>query len=211
MVSSLCACKASIEEHALIRQVLDGKREAFGDLIAPHLAPLSRLIQGVLGQRDDVEDIVQWTALKAFSRLHQFRFEASFKTWLLGIGLNEARQWRRQAINRRLVPLAMTPAVQVVADQRHSPFVECQRNETAARLQAALLRLPEADRIVLMLREFEQRSVAEVAKRMRLTIPAIKARQFRARKKMARLLRLETQLNRRVGRPSIVAETSCFH
>src|SRR5438552_1418996 len=75
----------AIEEGELIRRILGGQRDLFGDLIAPHLTPLLRALRATIGGYVELEDIVQQTVLKAFTHLEQFRFEASFRTWLIRI------------------------------------------------------------------------------------------------------------------------------
>jgi RNA polymerase sigma-70 factor (ECF subfamily) len=178
------------EEGVLIRKILRGRRDLFGDLIAPHLTPLLRFVTARIGDRADVEDIVQQTALKAFTHLDQFRFEARFSTWLIRIGLNEARLWQRKCASSRLSTLDFPTLTQLpVADQRHSPLVECQRSEASVRLRTALAWLPEKYRIVVLLRDLEDLSISEVAQRLGLTIPAVKTRHMRARQKMAKFLR----------------------
>jgi RNA polymerase sigma-70 factor, ECF subfamily len=190
MASAAYASKMTgAEEAGLIRRILGGRRDLFADLIGPHLTPLLRLVRSRIGGHPDVEDIVQQTALKAFTHLEQFRFEASFRTWLVEIGLNEARQWRRKCASSRFLALDLPTLTRLpVADEKHSPWVECQRNEAAVRLRAALDRLPEKYRIVIHLRYLEYLSVSEVARRLGLTISAVKTRQVRAQKKMAKLL-----------------------
>jgi len=179
----------STEEAGLIRKVLDGRRDLFANLIAPHLAPLLRVVKRNLARHQDAEDIVQQAAFKALTHLEQFRFEASFRTWLLTIGVNEARQWRRKFATSFL-PLDLLTSAQVpIADERQSPLAEYQRNEAAARLHAAAARLPGKYRTIFLLRELEQLSLAEVAQRLGLTVPAVKTRQMRARKRLALLLK----------------------
>ena len=177
------------EEAGLIRRILGGRRDLFADLIGPHLTPLLRIVRSRIGGHPDVEDIVQQTALKALTHLEQFRFEANFRTWLVEIGLNEARQWRRKCASSRFLALDLPTLTQLpVADERHSPLVECQRNEATVRLRAALDRLPEKYRIVMHLRYLEYLSLSEVARRLGMTISAVKTRQVRAQQKMAKLL-----------------------
>ena len=131
-------------EAALIRKIVGGQRDLFGELIAPHLTPLLRIVRATLGGDSEVEDIVQQAAFKAFSKLAQFRFEAGFRTWLIQIGLNEARQWRRKCASSRIVGLAPLPLSELpIADKNRSPMSEYQRGEAAAQLRAALIRLPE--------------------------------------------------------------------
>jgi RNA polymerase sigma-70 factor (ECF subfamily) len=188
-----CACapcnRTGTDEAALIRKIVAGQRHLFGDLIAPHLTALSRIVRASIGDHPEVEDIVQQTALKAFTHLAQFRFEAAFKTWLIQIGRNEARQWRRKYSSSRL--LEFTPhafSELPIADQRPSPLIEYQRSEITARLGAAVAHLPEKYRKVILLRDFEDLSISEVAVRLGLSIPAVKSRHRRARQKVVRFL-----------------------
>jgi RNA polymerase sigma-70 factor (ECF subfamily) len=177
------------EEAALIRKILGGRRELFADLIAQHVTPLLRTIRATTDGHPDAEDIIQQTVLKAFTHLEQFQFRASFRTWLIQIGLNEARQWRRKAGFARFVALDGSALARLsVANERHSPFMECQRSEVIVRLRNALARLPEAYRTIILLRDLEELSLSEVAQRLRLTLPAVKTRHWRARRRIAKLL-----------------------
>ena len=180
---------AGTDEAALIRKIVGGQRHLFGELITPYLTTLSRIVRATVGGYPEVDDIVQQTALKAFTHLAQFRFEAGFRTWLIQIGVNEARQWRRKYARSRFVEFTpLSPSELLVADQSHSPFIERYRSETGAHLGAALRRLPEKYRSVILLRDVEDLSIAEVAVKLSLTIPAVKSRHRRAREKIARYL-----------------------
>jgi len=187
-----------VEEASLIRKVIGGRRDLFANLIEPHLTPLLRIIQRTMGQHADVDDIVQQAALKALTHLEQFRCEASFRTWLIQIGLNEARQWRRHYASSRFVPLDTALLLQLpIVDERHSPLAETQRREAAVRLRAALDQLPEKYRTIIYLRDLECLSLADVAQLLGLTVPAVKTRQLRARRKIAKMLgRLGPQCSR---------------
>jgi RNA polymerase sigma-70 factor (ECF subfamily) len=179
----------SNDEADLIRKILGGRTDLFGDLIAPHLRPLRRTVRATIGSHADIEDIVQQTSFIAFVHLEQFRGEASFRTWLIRIGLNEARGWRRKCAFSRFVALDRLPPTQLVAaDAKHSPWVESEKSEAIVRLRSALAQLPEKYRSVVLLRDFEELSLAEAAQRLGLTIAAVKSRQLRARQKMAKFL-----------------------
>jgi RNA polymerase sigma-70 factor (ECF subfamily) len=186
--------RTALEEVGLIRKILSGRQDLFADLIAPHLRPLLRIVRTTIGSHPDVEDIVQQTALKAFTHLEQFRFEASFRTWLIRIGLNEVRAWRRKCASSRFLALDPTTLTQLpVGDESLSPYFEYERREASVRLRTALACLPEKYRIVILLRDFLGFSLSEVAGRLGLTIPAVKTRQRRARQKMAKFLRSLSQ------------------
>jgi hypothetical protein len=90
------------DETGLIREILCGRRDLFADLIGPHVKPVSHIIQRTIGRRQDVEDIVQQGTLKALIHLAQSRAQASFRTWLVRIGLNEARPWQRSRAAAKL-------------------------------------------------------------------------------------------------------------
>jgi RNA polymerase sigma-70 factor, ECF subfamily len=51
----------------------------------------------MLGSKEDAEDVTQDVLLKALARLHQFRRESTFGTWLIQIAINEARMRKRKA------------------------------------------------------------------------------------------------------------------
>jgi len=177
------------EEADLICKILGGQRDLFADLIAPHVKPLLHTIRANTGSNPDVEDIIQQTVIKAFTHLEQFRFRARFRTWFIQIGLNEARQWRRKAGSSRFVALDASALKTLPAGhERQSPLVECHRNEVIVRLRDALGRLPEEYRTIILLRDLEELSLPEVAERLRLTLPAVKTRHWRARRRIAKLL-----------------------
>jgi RNA polymerase sigma-70 factor (ECF subfamily) len=184
------------DEIGLIREILRGRQDLFADLIGPHVKPLFHVIRRMVGQRQDVEDIVQQATLKALIHLAQFRAQASFKTWLVRIGLNEARQWQRGRSASRYVPLDLTTSQLAAADDRHCPSTECQRNEMAARLHSAAAKLPEKYRTVFHLLELEELSVAETAKQLGLNIATVKTRRMRARRRIVKLLNHRTPLRR---------------
>ncbi len=180
---------ATADEADLIRNVLAGRRDLFGALIASHLKPLSRMVRAAVGIHTDVEDVVQQTVLKALLHLDQFRFKASFRTWLIRIGINEARQWQRKSSSARLRTADLAGVSDFHAtDDISSPLALCQRDQAITRLRAAFARLPDKYRVVIRLRDLEELSLSEVAQRLGLTVPAVKTRQLRARRKMAEFL-----------------------
>lgn len=189
--------KKSEFESSLIRLILNGRPDLFGELIAPHLGPLSSFVRGKMGAGSEAEDIVQQTALKAFTHLEQFRFEASFRTWLIQIGLNESRQWRRKNAASRLVDIPAPRFAELpIPDHTHSPLLGYQRNETCAQVRAALERLPERYRDVIVMRDMEELSILEVSAKLGLSVPAVKTRHRRARQKVAKLLHRSRTLSR---------------
>ena len=177
-------------ESEMIRAILDGSRELFSDLIAPHLTALTAVVHGRMGGNPDAADVVQQTAIKAYIHLEQYRYEASFRAWLIRIGINEARTWRRKCASSRLLAIDPMFLNQFPGtDDRLSPAAEYERHEAAGQLRAAIACLPERYRSIMLLRHIHGCSLSEVAARLALSIPVVKTRQNRAWRQMAMFLK----------------------
>ena len=83
-----------VSDAELVARARDGDSSAFGELVDRHRTAVFRAALAALGSRSDADDATQDAFVMAFERLHTFRGESSFKTWLLTIA------WH-QAINRR--------------------------------------------------------------------------------------------------------------
>src|SRR5258708_16008969 len=86
-------------EEAVIGRILSGHKELFMDLVRPHQRTVYAMVFSLLVNKEDVEDVAQDTLVKTLARLHQFRKESTFGTWLIQIAINEVRmrnrkQWR---------------------------------------------------------------------------------------------------------------------
>lgn len=122
------------------------------------------------GSAEDAEDAMQATFVRAFRELPRFRGDSSLKTWVYRIALNEALGLRR----KRRDTLELTELSAGVGDASAS-VVE------GVAVRAALERLSEEHRIVLVLQFWEGLSGPEIAEVLGLSLPAVKMRLHRAR------------------------------
>ncbi len=154
----------------------------FMSLLEPHLTSVRRMVRAMVRNDFDAEDILQQTLLKAFAHLHQFRFDASFKTWLTRIAINESRQVHRKNRNGGIhfVEPKLLDGVQRV-EERESPQNVYQRKEISERLHRAMSRLPGIYRTVVELRDMNELSIVETALRLNVAISTVKTRHRRAR------------------------------
>ena len=153
---------------------------------------LYRTAWSVLKDRADAEDAVQDGYLKAFVAIDRFAGASSLSTWLTRIVLNEALGQRRSA-QRKLSQLR-AQSVAVIDDYREnlmegsaassSPEVDAARGQVARLLEQAIADLPEAFRLVFMLREVEGLSVEETADALQIAPPTVKTRLLRARRRL---------------------------
>lgn len=96
-------------ESLLIRRVLAGETDLFGELVEPGLTRrLRNFASRALGNSADAEDILQEALMKAFCHLAEFRHESSFTTWLSCILRNEIVGAMRSRFRRREVWLRGT-------------------------------------------------------------------------------------------------------
>ena len=174
-------------EEFLIDSALQGRHDAFGDLVRPYLGSLNRFARTRLRSESEAEDIVQQAVLSAFSHLRQFRREASFRTWLGAIAVNEVIHWHR---GRAVAPLRSLDETHEAAllDPSTSPDAACRRKEEAESLYRAMAKLPKKYRQMIQLRDLHELSVAETAHALSLTVGAVRTRHHRARKLLAHRL-----------------------
>lgn len=171
----------------LIESVLQGRTDAFGELVAPHLLSLTRFARMRLRNDVEAEDAVQQAVLQALHNLGRFRRQASFKTWISKITSNEILHMRRSKAIASVTPLHRT-GVEKLADPHSLPDMQLQKRQEAASLHRALARLPEKYRLVIELRDLRELSIASTARSLSLTASAVKTRHHRARKLLLRAL-----------------------
>jgi RNA polymerase sigma-70 factor, ECF subfamily len=171
-------------EAALLRAAQAGDRGALEQLVARHERALFALCYGILGHVEDAEDAVQEAFLRALRGLAAFRGEATFRTWLFRIAINVCLEWK--AAHRRIVPW----------DEEHPPTPPDAASPEAMALRQlrvleALGSLHPRQRAILLLREREGWSVAEIATALRLKERQVEYELTKARRTLVEWRRRE--------------------
>jgi RNA polymerase sigma-70 factor (ECF subfamily) len=188
------------EEARLIQQIVKGHNDLFCDLIQPHMLVLTRFVATKLQHDAEVDDILQQTLMKAFTKLHQFRFEASFRTWLIRIAFNEVLRWHRdRSRSQKMFVGYLSEIRMLVSDKGASPLSQCETNEINGRLHTIIAKLPAAYRAVVDLRDLQGFSVVETAKVLQLDVQGVKNRHWRARRQISYFLRSRLRARSRLG------------
>lgn len=149
---------------------------------------LFRAAWSILKSRAEAEEVVQEAYLKAFTGKAPFSGRASLSTWLTQITINEALACKRAAkARKRALDLADVAQIEEYREKFMStpapqPEAALVRAELAKTLEAAIARLPEAFRTVLILRDVEDMSVEEAAQALGINPATIKTRHLRARR-----------------------------
>jgi RNA polymerase sigma-70 factor (ECF subfamily) len=184
-------------DEALVDRVKQGDLSAFELLVRRHNQRLYRAVRSVLRTGEEVEDAMQDAYFAALKHIDQFEGRAQFGTWLLRIGINEARARLRR--RGRLVALDELPAgnesTAGLAEREpvRTPEQQVSNHEIVAVVEAAIDRLPDDYRQVLVLRMVDALDTAETAEVLGMGESAVRQRLHRAREM------LEKDVQRQVG------------
>ena len=182
-VSSL----AGIDESALVTQAREGDTTAFGELVRRYEGKIFRLAQHVTQNREDAEDVLQETFMKAYEHLEQFKGDSKFYTWIVRIAVNQALMKLRRRKTDKSVSLDETidtgedTVVREIAAWGENPEQQLSREELGGILDSAIQGLEPLYRSVFVLRDIEELSTEETAEALGLSVPAVKSRLLRAR------------------------------
>jgi RNA polymerase sigma-70 factor, ECF subfamily len=173
---------------ALARLIAAGDRTAFVQMMRHHNRRLYRLARAVLRDDAEAEDALQEAYLAAYKAIGGYRAQASLATWLSRLVLNECMgRQRRQARRNNVAPMfSMTDSDGTEHDMADTegadaPDEALQRSEIRALLERKLDALPQAYRVVFVLRCVEELSVEETAQYLDIPEATVRSRHFRAR------------------------------
>lgn len=182
------------DDRELVRRAQQGDAEAFELLVKKHQGRVFAVAGGILRNREDVEDIAQQVFVKAYFSLKKFDQRAAFSTWLYKITVNECWDLLRKKKVRPLVyesELSEEQATMYLATEQKSnqgPDVR-ERLEVQQQLDRWLDCLDERDRTMLTLKEVQGFTVEEIAEILGINGNTVKVRLFRARQKIAAIIR----------------------
>jgi RNA polymerase sigma-70 factor, ECF subfamily len=193
----------------LVHASKNGDVSAFEQLVKRYDRKLFRIAQSVTRNKEDSEDVVQETFLKAFQKLAEFREDSKFSTWLIRIALNHSlMRLRKQRSQREMsldeefqadgetIPLDVT-------DRGPDPEQLCWASELREVFLKTLQELRPILRTVFILRDVEGLTIDQTAKVLSVSQSAVKARLWRVR------LELRDRLNRRLNeRADLVRQKS---
>ena len=179
--------QAGIDETTLVAQSREGDKSAFGELVRRYEGKIFRLAQHVTQNREDAEDVLQETFMKAYEHLDQFQGNSKFYTWIVRIAVNQALMKLRRRKTDKSVSLDETidtgedTIVREIAAWDEDPEQRFSREELGSILDTAVQSLEPPYRSVFVLRDIDELSTEETADALGLSVPAVKSRLLRAR------------------------------
>ena len=180
--------QTSCDDAELVVRTCRGDNDAFAELVARYQDYMHNTIGHMVGFGQDAEDLTQEVFLKAYRGLGGFRRRAQFSTWLYGIMLNCVRSyWRHKGRRPNVVSLDRSagedgddPAPDPPSPT-DGPDGEVERSENVAMIRAAIGRLPEELREIVVMRDLQGMSYEDLALTLDLPLGTVKSRLARAR------------------------------
>lgn len=192
-------------EAELIARCRRGERAAQEELYHRFRRQVAGNLFRILGERGELEDLVQEVFVIAFRGLDRFRGEARLSTWLYRICINVA--FGRLRTRRRRPPAIGGLDLEAAAAQQSSSLVQPQeapdrateRRDAARAVYRALEQLPAAKRVVVYLHEIEGYDLKEIAYLVNANAVTVRTRLFYARRELYRLLASDAGLGAEEG------------
>ena len=187
------AAQPGLYESKLIARMKVGEMSAFDELVEEFQPLVYALSFRVLGDAEDARDAAQETFLKIYRHFARFRGEASLKTWICRIAINQARSserwWRRRYRNATSsldAPLGLNGEDErTLADYLESdalsPETETLSRERGRQIELGLNKLKKDFRIAVILRDIEGLSYEEIAYVTEVSVGTVKSRIARGR------------------------------
>ena len=210
------------EESALVAQLKAGSEEAFSWLIATNNQPIYSLIARTVPAGSDPADVAQEVFVKIYRGISGFHGDASLRTWIFRIALHEAsnqRRWWSRHCRQEVTIEAETGdssdgqplcIKDTLVDEHESPFEMAAHSEMRHKVEAALRKIPEPFRAVVVLRDLEGFAYEEIAEILDVNLGTVKSRLMRGRAHLKAQLAQYVEESRkqpsRTATPQLMAE-----
>lgn len=170
----------------LVEQFLGGEVEAFNVLVRRWEREIYQFVLPYVGNREDARDLCQQTFIKAYYKIPGLRDPQKFSTWLYQIAVNTCHNsWKR----RRRHPTVSLEGLQdgagpgeelpeMAAEPSTHPDVAAQEGDVRALVQKALQAIPEEQRAVIVMKEYQGMKFSQIAEVLRVSVNTVKSRMY---------------------------------
>jgi len=186
--------ESSLEDDVLVKKAVGGNEKAYKKLVDKYERALYFHILKMIKDREQVEDLVQETFVKAFDNLNTYSTNYAFSTWLYRIATNHTIDYLRK---KKLKTLSIDQPMKTkdgememqLPDESAGTDRNIIRKQRQKIVQNAIDNLPEKYRKVIELRHMEEKSYKEIANVLDLPLGTVKAHIFRAREMLYKALK----------------------
>tara|TARA_R110002073_G_scaffold4213_1_gene27942 strand:+ start:79644 stop:80318 length:675 start_codon:yes stop_codon:yes gene_type:complete len=175
-----------IKEAEVITRILGGEKELYEILVRRNNQKLYRIVRTYLKDTAAIEDIMQNSYLKAFTKLYQFKLESSFATWLIRIAINESLAYLKEKgkwvhLNDQSINIKSKCILEIPDPKQLNPQEKMIQKEAKQLLENAIDCLDIKYKTVYIMREVEEMSLKEIALALELSVANVKIRLHRSK------------------------------
>ena len=192
--SSAMPSESSEQDRAYVERALAGDEAAYQALMEKYRRALYHHIARMVRHKQEVDDLVQESFIKAFSALESYSSQFAFSTWLYKIATNHTIDYLRK---RKLKTFSIDKPIQTkegemeyeLPDLTYRPDRHIVEDQRRALIQDAIDALPPKYHRVIVMRHQQEKSYQEIADELDLPLGTVKAHIFRARELLNKYLR----------------------
>ena len=177
-------------DEAIMAMFADPKtrEKAFRIVVNQYGAQLYSRIRTIVGSHDETDDVLQNTFIKAWRSLDRFRLESSLYTWLFRIATNEALTLVRRS--KKTMSLSLDDDDMKITVPSNDLESSETGDEIAEKLQSAVEKLPEKQKLVFQMKYFKEMKYDDMAGILKTSVGALKASYHFAVKKIENFLQI---------------------
>lgn len=178
------------EEMEMINRIRNGETALFSVFLENYANKANALVAQIVSSREDAEELTQDTFVKAFSKLHTFKGDCKFSTWLYRIAYNTAISAVRK--KKIIFPSIDESRINNVPDNAVDLLLDQDDNERLlAKLEISIEKLLTEEKAMIKLFYNNGKSINEIAEIMQMTASNVKVKMHRVRKKLVVLINEE--------------------
>jgi RNA polymerase sigma factor (sigma-70 family) len=181
----------TIEDAQLLADFVrsESREKAFNQLIRKYQQRVYLLVRKMVIDHDDADDVVQEVFIKVWKNLDRFEGGSQLFTWIYRIATNECLRFLERKKKKRFWISLSDAGTELAAKIDNSPYIS--GDEVQKKLQKALLRLPDKQRLVFNLKYFEELKYEEMSEITGTSVGALKASYHHAVKKIEEDLKMQ--------------------
>lgn len=141
------------------------------------------------GDKQEAEDLTQEVFLTVYRKLHLFRFDSSFSSWVTRIAIHRAIDYKR----KKRPEIIEEKHLELLSSQERDPQVSLLQNESCLHIKNEIKKLPEIYRQVIYHYYYEHLSYQEIAIKQGVEITTIQSRLYRAKKMLREVWKEEEE------------------
>lgn len=173
----------STTEQILVDRAQSGDEAAFTEILQRYKRPVLDFVYRMIGDPDAAQDVAQDVFVRVWRGISRFKYRrnAAFSTWVFQIARNACIDVIRRRARDPLQGMAVDP---VILEQSTSPnptATDVARREIGEQIAAAVASLPEDQRAVVVLAEYQGLAYKEIAAVMNCSVKSVEARLYRAK------------------------------